>query len=311
MRARIRDFLESRDGWIFSVVDYIHTDGVRSLLRYIPDESGERIARGIRYRKLDFDEAFDFLRARRPDYVRDVHVVPFDDVSRFFRPADELPRVRAEDERVGRIVDILEEYGVPERCIGITGSMLLGLHSRSSDIDLVVYGSAWWKARDAIADAKRNGSIQEIDSATWMKIYMKRKPSIPFDEFVAHEMRKGNRGMIDGTYFDLLFTRDWDEIEPVPVGKPLRRMRIVAEVIDARYAFDSPGIFRLDHEIGEILCYSHTYAGQAFEGEMIEASGVIEETPNGLRMVVGTTREAKGEWIRSLTLMSRLSRGCG
>jgi len=44
---------------------------------------------------------------------------------------------------------------------------------------------------------------------------------------------------------------------------------------------------------------------------MIEASGVVEETPNGLRMVVGTTREAKGEWIRSLTLMSSLSRGCG
>jgi len=73
--------------------------------------------------------------------------------------------------------------------------MLLGLHSRSSDIDLVVYGRDWWRARDAIADAKHSGSIQELDSATWMKIYMKRKPSIPFDEFVAHEMRKGNRGM--------------------------------------------------------------------------------------------------------------------
>lgn len=311
MRARIRDFLESRDGWIFSVVDYIHTDGVRSLLRYIPDEAGERIAWGRRYRKLDFDEAFEFLRAMRPEYVSDVHVVPFDDVRRFFRPAEELPRVRAEDVRVDRIVEILEEHGVPERCIGITGSMLLGLHSRSSDIDLVVYGRDWWRARDAIADAKHSGSIQELDSATWMKIYMKRKPSIPFDEFVAHEMRKGNRGMIDGTYFDLLFTRDWDEIEPVPGGRPIGRSRIVAEVTDARYSFDSPGIFRLDHEIGEILCYSHTYAGQAFEGEMIEASGVVEETPNGLRMVVGTTREAKGEWIRSLTLMSSLSRGCG
>jgi len=71
MRARIRDFLESRDGWIFSVVDYIHTNGVRSLLRYIPDESGGRIAGGRRYRKLDFDEAFEFLRAARPEYVRE------------------------------------------------------------------------------------------------------------------------------------------------------------------------------------------------------------------------------------------------
>lgn len=66
MRARIRDFLESREGWIFSVVDYVHIDGVRSLLRYIPDESGGRIAGGRRYRKLDFDEAFGFSQGETP-----------------------------------------------------------------------------------------------------------------------------------------------------------------------------------------------------------------------------------------------------
>ena len=36
---------------------------------------------------------------------------------------------------------------------------------------------------------------------------------------------------------------------------------------------------------------------------MIEAKGVLEETDQGQRLVVGTTREARGEWIRSLTLL--------
>jgi predicted nucleotidyltransferase len=55
--------------------------------------------------------------------------------------------------------------------------------------------------------------------------------------------------------------------------------------------------------VSEIFCYSHTYAGQALPGEIAEAMGVLEETAAGQRLVVGTTREARGEWIRSLTLI--------
>ena len=119
-----------------------------------------------------------------------------------------------------------------------------------------------------------------------------------------HEKRKGNRGMVQGTYFDLLFTRDWEQIQPQPPGRPAGAARIEARVTNADFSFDSPAIYHLDHpEVKEIFCYSHTYAGQALPGESIEARGVLEETEDGLRLVVGTTREARGEWIRSLTLM--------
>ncbi|MGA9098660.1 MAG: DNA polymerase subunit beta, partial [Methanotrichaceae archaeon] len=153
--------------------------------------------------------------------------------------------------------------------------------------------------------AKFDGRIQELDIEMWRRIYAKRRPEISFDEFVLHEARKGNRGMIDGTYFDLLFTRDWSQVRGAPArGRTLGKRKIVAEVEDAEFAFDSPAIFTLEHdEINEIFCYSHTYAGQALPGETIEASGIVEETQEGFRLVVGTTREAKGEWIRSLTLL--------
>jgi hypothetical protein len=168
----------------------------------------------------------------------------------------------------------------------------------------VVYGPHWWKARDIVARAKAIGKIGDLDEATWRKIYFKRKPEISFDEFMLHETRKGNRGMIEGTYFDLLFTREWSQIHPQPAGKPAGERRIEAKVTNADFAFDSPAIFRLDHPVvKEIFCYSHTYAGQALPGETIEAKGVLEETIHGLRLVVGTTREARGEWIRSLTLL--------
>lgn len=303
MKVRIRDFVETVDGWIFAVADYAHQDGLRCLLRYVPDPEGTREARGIKYRKLDFDEAFVFLKKERPDYVRDLHVVPEKDVVKIYSPVIELQRVAKDDSRVKKISTLLVRGGVPEECIGITGSMLIGLQGPSSDIDLVAYGKSWWKAREVLARAKVEGCIQELDDTMWRRIYAKRKPEIGFDEFVLHEMRKGNRGMIGGTYFDLLFTRDWSQISPTLPGEVIGRRKIVAKVLDAEFSFDSPAIFKLDHEVGEIFCYSHTYAGQALPGETVEAMGVVEKTPAGQRLVVGTTREAKGEWIRSLTLL--------
>lgn len=307
MRARIRDFLETKDGWIFAVADYHHPEGIRSMLRYVPDPSGERVAGGIRYRKLDFDDAFAFLRRERPEYVQDLHVVPEKDVLRLYAPSEGLKGVAAQDPRVRAIADLLADGGIPLDQMGITGSMLVGLHSPSSDIDFVVYGPWWWKARDILAQASADGDdrVQKLDDAMWHRIYAKRKPEIGFDEFVLHERRKGNRGMIEGTYFDLLFTRDWSQIgqRPAP-GKTCGLRKIVALVTDAKFAFDSPAIFKLDHEeIAEIFCYSHTYAGQASPGETVEAAGVVEETATGRRLVVGTTREARGEWIRSLTML--------
>ena len=304
MKTRIRDFFETKNGWIFAVADYSHPHGIRSLLRYVPDPAGERIANNKRYRKMDFDQSFEYLLRERPEYVRDLHVVPEMDVLRIFRPTEGLRTVEEQDHKVRKIVSILKEGGIPMQEMGITGSMLIGLNSSSSDIDFVVYGPWWWMAREIVTQAKAKGEIQDLDEATWKKIYSKRKPETGFDEFMLHEKRKGNRGMISGTYFDLLFTRDWNQIQPQPAGKPVGRFRIEAEVLDANFAFDSPAIYRLDHEeVKELFCYSHTYAGQALPGERLEAQGVLEETSLGLRMVVGTTREAKGEWIRSLTLL--------
>ena len=138
----------------------------------------------------------------------------------------------------------------------------------------------------------------------WHDIYRKRRPEISFDEFLIHEIRKGNRGMMDGTYFDLLYVRDWDDIKPLKRGRDIGMATIEATVTNADFAFDSPAIYEIDHpEISYILSYTHTYAGQALAGERIEARGMLEVTGDMKRLVVGTTREPKGEWMRSLTLL--------
>jgi len=61
-----------------------------------------------------------------------------------------------------------------------------------------------------------------------------------------------------------------------------------------------------DPVVSEILCYTHTYAGQALAGEVVEARGMMEDVRGQKRLVVGTSREPVGEWMRSLNLLGRV-----
>ncbi len=303
MRVRLRDFIETREHWIFSVVDYYCGDGVRCLLRYVPSPDGERMRDGIRFKKMGFDEAYAFIKKERPEYADRVMLVPFGDVTRHYQPHDGLVRALDYDPRVRKMADALE--GVDFGQMGITGSRLVGLGAESSDVDFVVYGNEWYKARAALQRAIASGKVDAIDDEGWEKIYRKRKPDLTFEEFYLHERRKGNRCLIDGALADLLFVRSWDQIgPPIPIGEDLGTRTITARVTDASFAFDSPAIYWVDHpEVSAVLSFTHTYAGQALAGETIEARGRLERHEGSMLLIVGTSREPKGEWIKSLMLL--------
>ena len=311
MNIRLRDFIITDDDWIFAVSGYDHTGGVSAVLRYIPDQNGDREANGIRYRKLDFDEAIRFLKENRASWN---FRLPEEEITEILRPSERIPSLVKEDPRVEAIVDLLLEAGIPMEKMGVTGSMLPGLQIKGSDIDFVVYGRYWFLARDAIMrEMQKNRDsdrlcITGISDELWHQIYAKRVPEISFKEFLIHELRKGNRGMIGDTYFDLLFVRDWDQL-PVRQerGIDLQHRTITARVTCADLAFDNPAVYEIDHPvISEILCYTHTYTGQALQGEWVEARGMVEQIGDGRRrLVVGTSREPAGEWMRSLSLLRK------
>jgi len=304
-KLRLRDFVQTRQGWIFAVAGYGCDDGARCMLRYVPDENGDRQLNGVRYKKMDFDDAFEYLRKHKPEWVADVHIIPFDEITRVFDPIQRVAELACVEPRITKIVNAL--YGIPKKDMGVTGSFLPGLQIEGSDIDFIVYGPSWFKAREIFEAAKADPSsgIESVNNDMWHIIYNKRIPDISFDEFVLHEERKGNRGMVDGTYFDLLFTRSWDQL-PVnmPRGIDIGKDSITATVTNVDFSFDSPAIYQVDHEeIDYVLSYTHTYSGQALVGEVIEAKGMVEQLGDLKRLVVGTKREPKGEWIRSLTLL--------
>jgi predicted nucleotidyltransferase len=306
MPVRLRDFIEDSDGWLYAVSTYDNDDKVGCVLRYVPDPDGERINHaGKRYKKFDFEDAYAFIEHHKPQYSDLVQRVPVHDIKTVFKPDREISRIAACHPRVQKLLVL---FRLPQGSVGCTGSLLCGLENDQSDIDLVVYGKDWFIAQQMVRQGILEGHVEGLSADMWRKVYEKRKPEIPYDQFVLHEVRKWNRGQIDGTYFDILYTRSYDELKNVPTGKGkvIGMRTIEAEVTDASLAFDSPAIYEVEHEsVKRVLSFTHTYSGQALTGETIEACGICEQHGDEQWLVVGTTREARGQYIISRTLLGR------
>jgi predicted nucleotidyltransferase len=306
--VRLRDFIEDIDGWIYAVSTYDNRERVGCVLRYVPDPDGERVnPSGIRYRKYDFEDAYAFIARHKPQYADIVQRIPLEEVMKILKPEREISHIAQNHPRVQRLLDLFQ---LPRGTVGCTGSLICGLENDASDIDMVVYGKHWFIAQDIVRQGIIEGSIDALSHEMWHKVYEKRKPEIAYDLFVLHELRKWNRGQIEGTYFDILYTRSYDNLESAPTGKGkvIGRTRIEAKVTDASLAFDSPAIYEVEHEsVSRVLSFTHTYSGQALAGEMIEAYGICEQHGDEQWLIVGTTREARGEYIISRTLLEQQS----
>jgi len=302
--VRLRDFIEDADGWLYAVSAYDNDDRIACVLRYVPEPDGERVnPSGRHYTKYDFEEAYAIIARRKPRYAGLLHRIPHGDVVRVLKPDLEIGRIAADHPRVKKLLDLL---ALPAGTVGCTGSLLCGLENESSDIDMVVYGKHWFTAQALVRQGIRDGKIEGLTEEMWRKVYDKRRPEIPYEEFVLHEERKWNRGQIEGTYFDILYTRAYEEIRSVPAGQGtvIGKMTIEAKVKDASLAFDNPAVYEVEHEsVSRVLAFTHTYSGQALAGETIEACGVCEQHGDERWLIVGTTREARGEYIISKTLL--------
>lgn len=306
MPIRLRDFIEDADGLLYAVSTYDNEDKIGCVLRYVPEKDGTRVhPSGRRYTKYDFDDAYAYIARNKPHYAGLLHRIPHEDVRKVYKPDLEIGRIAATRPRVKKLLDL---FSLPPGTIGCTGSLLCQLDDASSDIDMVVYGKHWFVAQSLVEQGIRDGKVEGLSEEMWRKVYEKRKPEITYDQFVLHEKRKFNRGQIEGTYFDILYTRSYDQIRAVPASKGtvVGKETIEAVVTDASLAFDNPAVYEVSHEsVSKVLSFTHTYSGQALTGETIEACGICEQHGSERWLIIGTTREARGEYILSTSLLNQ------
>ncbi|EKQ52579.1 MAG: hypothetical protein B655_1746 [Methanobacterium sp. Maddingley MBC34] len=334
MRARVRDFIYTKDDLFLATTTYLHPhDRIQSFLRYIPDPKGERSLNDSRYTKVDSQQAYDFLNEHYPDYLFDCGVTqvkmmgaPIKRVEKILSPVDRLEEIMKQPSpnellsKVIKVADIFrEEADINQSHLGISGSILPNLYDPLvSDIDFVVYGlKNHQKAMETFESMKNDAKspLKSIKDGYWAKLYAKRikDSTLSYDEFRWYEDRKNNRGVVDGTLFDILATREWDEITGTfgdETYQPCGTIEIEATVSDALAAFDNPAVYQVedvkildgpDVYLKEVASYTHTYSGQAREGERIVARGKLEKVigkKTYYRLIVGTTRESFGEYVK-------------
>jgi len=346
LKVRVRDFIYTTDDLFFASTNYIHPkDRIISFLRYIPDPKGDRKKEGKTYRKVTSTEAYSYLKENYPEYIYfcdmtnvEMMGVPIKKVKKIIKPEERLEEIRKSDDvkddsLLKRLIDLSDFFHykakIPYENLGISGSILPNLYKDTvSDIDFVIYGlnnhriamktfESFKNKTIEIEEKKKFVRLNEIQDSYWEKIYNKRikDGSLSKEEFCFYEKRKNNRGTIDGILFDILATRDWNEISGnwgnikySPVGTAT----IEAKIEDAIASFDNPAIYKIKdlkiisgvkEDIKEIASFTHTYSGQAIEEEEIIAKGKVEKVINEkkeikYRLIVGTSRESIDEYIK-------------
>jgi predicted nucleotidyltransferase len=324
-------YLETRDGLFFAVKGLEHPpDRIIAVLRYAPDpDGGDRAKAGMSYRRLyRFDEQMQWIRSGYPQYLAfdpvfqaDLQSVPRSAVRRIYDPRMRLQEllqkpVQRIEADAAAFADLLQrKSGIPSSGLGISGSLLIGLHTELSDLDISVFGSENGKKvhralRDAL-DVRPVAGLRRLDRAGMEELYRQRAPDtpMPFGEFESLEKRKINQGNFRGRPYFIRFIKTEPEAGNTygdPRYVPLGRASITAAIADDTEAIWTPCRYLIDkvriHDgpavlhLNEIVSFRGRFCEQARVGESISATGTLERVQSGgenvrHRLLLGNTPE--------------------
>jgi len=302
-------YLETREGLFFAVKGLVHPpDRFQSILRYVPDPEGDRHRDGRRYRRLyHFAEQEQFLQAEYPHYLAFdptcqviLQSVPRACVRRVYDPRERLQdllrseRDPVQEDALAFASVLRQAASIPWTGLGISGSLLIGVHTPGSDLDVTVYGTQiGWAVHRALKKllAAEAGPIRKYDRQGVETLYAERVADtrMAFDDFVKTEQDKVMQGQFRGRSYFIRFLR-----EPAEAAEsygdfyydPVGQAGIKAMVTDASESIFTPCRYLLAaaqsiegadvKEVTEIVSYRGRFCEQAQAGDLIQARGTLE-----------------------------------
>jgi predicted nucleotidyltransferase len=319
-------YLHTVEGLFFAVKGLVHPpDRFAACLRYAPDPDGERQSQGVRYRRLyHFPEQEALLRDRYPDYLAfdpmcgvTLQSVPRGCVARVYDPRVRLDELRGQSSRDPLAGDavafatLLERAaGIAPHAVGISGSLLIGLHTTASDLDVTVYGkeTGWAVQRSLrrILDAGDHPELSRLAAQGVRALYAERVADtrMGFDDFVASERHKVNQGVFRSRPYFLRFVPAPDEIAEQYGDyrySPAGRAELLATVSEASESLFTPCRYAVDEihfpggqgpaAVREIVSFRGRFCEQAEAGDRVLARGMLERVE---------PRDGRAAWHRLL-----------
>jgi predicted nucleotidyltransferase len=210
------------------------------------------------------------------------------------------------------------EAGVPAFRIGVSGSILVDLHTSRSDIDLILYGMQAARrchSKLQMLLGARSQGFDPYEERDVRRLYVQRKQrtSMPFKAFFRHERLKVLQGKFKGTDYFIRCVRDWSEWQENYGDRkyyPAGRATVDATISDESESIFTPCTYRLakvrgtekSEEPTHIVSFRGRFCEQAHAGERVRARGTLErivdehgveyrliigENPRDYLMVVG------------------------
>ena len=308
MKIRPKDFISINNKLFFAVVnEYQEDNHALTFLRYMKDNAG--------IHKLTTKKAEKIIRDTYPEFQFDsyyadivLHGIPINLIKEIYYPEQTVTRLLSmespdnkQSDAIG-IINTLLSVGFKKDYMGITGSIMLDMHNENSDVDIIIYGrEQFLKIRKYIKNSLDKGGINSLTQAMWKDTYERRDCALSFNEFYSHEKRKFNKFIFGNSKIDIsAIPKKGEKYKESGPYKKISKDGISSIVTNDTYAYDFPARYLINHNmIKEVVSYTATYTGQARKGEKIEAAGFVEQDRDGVyRLLVGTSREAKDEYIR-------------
>jgi predicted nucleotidyltransferase len=312
MKTRFRegDFIKTSQGLIFDVKGLIHPPNrIIAFIRYFPSVKGKRKRRELSYEKIySLSRRYNWLRKNFPKYIVYDMVfdevlceVPVEDVKSCYKPIEALKRLRNAESLDDLELKVLEmacllksSSKIPWNAIGVSGSIMAGLHTPSSDIDLVVYGSRNCKEvhsaiQELLKDSNSPVKPYSLNELKHLFDFRSRDTKISFEDFVTVESRKVLQGKFMGRDYFIRFVKDWKEVDEKYGDvryKNCGYAKIEAAVIDDSESIFTPCVYKIEdvkivdgpklQPIKEIASFRGRFCEQAKRGEKVIAQGKVE-----------------------------------
>jgi predicted nucleotidyltransferase len=310
MKVREGELIKTLDNVIFDVKGLVHPPNkVIAFPRFIPSPQGTRGSHKDLYGKIySLSERFKFLEQNSPNLI--VHdpvfdetlcEVPIDTIKKQYKPIEKLRLLRTSkmlgdlERKAVQLAESLKEAAdIPWSAIGISGSVLVGLHTPKSDIDPVVYGVGNCRRAYAALEALLKDDAAKFKPYSREELQMlfdfRSKDTImSFEDFARVERRKAFQGMFDGTDYFIRFVKDWSQINEQygdVCYKNSGYAKITATIADDSEGLFTPCAYRIENikvvegprlePIREIASFRGRFCEQARKGETVTVQGKIE-----------------------------------